>query len=459
MNKILSIVLIFLATVATAQEKSPLIKGEVFVDLAQGTIDADLTIDEMPFVKDYLILLNAGMNVRYVRHLKKGYTYYCERGYDSKISYEAFNYYIPDNTGKGKYIPQQGLRWNYTGKFPVVNDTNEAQRVDWRGNIAFNDYSLRTDGAQAAWYPVLYDVTTDKSYTRVRYDIKVNCKGCSSMFINGSKPVPGSIARFKNEDPCEMFMYLGRYNVKNVDGTYFLKPDADDEKLRSFGEMTNKLKKFYTDKTGIAYERSIVYANSTPVSKNNAWMFVAYPTIAMVGWGEHGLSGVLDDTTMWSYNFIAHELAHFCLEFNSPIGDALNEGFAEYMSSLAIKQLFGEQVYKKSIEEWITNTKDFKPVCLSKITDEQGYGSRQRYVYNYMPLLLTAIGREIGTDAMWRFVKKLSDTGKVSVPTDYTYFIRCLAEVVQDKPKMDQIRTHYLEGDNTLSNAIEAINK
>lgn len=73
---------------------------------------------------------------------------------------------------------------NYLGMYPVVADsTSGYMGSDWRGNIAFNGYSVRADGMQSNWYPVLYDISTRKRYENLRYDLNINCDDCTCYLL------------------------------------------------------------------------------------------------------------------------------------------------------------------------------------------------------------------------------------------------------------------------------------
>ena len=446
-------ILLYTSIAAEGQQKAPLVEGKVNISLSQGTFNCDITVKDIFYIKDYLILLNAGMNLRYIKDANADDGYYYERVYDDDISYEAFGYYMLDNTGKSKFI-RKALKFSYTGKFPVVGDTAEAARQDWKGNIAFNGYSVRTDGAQAAWYPILYDLENEKQYDEVRYDIEINCSDCSTIYLNSNDPVPGSVAKFKSETPTELLLYAGNYKVKKIDGTYFLNPDIDESQMKELGDMTGKFKRYLERHTGIPYKYSITYLNSTPVSKYNAWMFVSYPTIADIGWGEYGLSSFF--ASEHSKASVAHELGHYYFgtyrNFNSAISGAISEGFAEYLSAQILRQFYGNSAYSQVVDKWVVNCKDFSDTCISAIKTRDDISDRETYVYNYIPLVLTAIEKETDMETMWAWIKKLLQDE--TTHTDYRFFEATLAAAINDSSKFTIIRDKYLSGDKTLEAAL-----
>ncbi len=158
MKKLFTIILsLGISFLTFAQENAPKIKGKVKISIIEGTFDCDLTISNIPTLEDYLIRLNSGMNLLHIKSKKPNdfVLGFNKSEKDSTSTGESIAYYFPDNTGKGKFLPKE-LQFRYVGKFPVATDTiSNYSKEDWKGNIAFNGYSVRTDGSQSAWYPYL----------------------------------------------------------------------------------------------------------------------------------------------------------------------------------------------------------------------------------------------------------------------------------------------------------------
>ncbi|MFD2512440.1 hypothetical protein ACFSRY_01065 [Pontibacter locisalis] len=457
---LLSVLLLLIVSLNVCYAQQPTLKGEINFSVKKGTFEADLVLTDIPKIEDYEILINSGLNIRYFRNIEDDYSYNYKRKYDSKVSYESFLYSLPDNTGKAKFLPE-GLRLSYVGSFPVISDTSKAANAgDWKGNIAFNGKTIRTDGRQTAWYPILYDVKQDKKYDRVKYDIKINCDDCESIYLNGNVPVRGKTAQFKSDKPTELALFAGDYQFTQIDNSYFLNPDISEEQIKEFGEMTRDYKKFYEKKTGIAYKDNITYIATTPISKRNAWFFVSYPTIVSIGHGEDGLKGLFSDERKNLFKpFIAHELGHYYFgsitEFNSELGDMISETFTEYMACKLTEAYFDKAVYQEKINTKIRNLKEFKAVPFAKVTSEADYGSRERYVYNYGPIILMAIEKEIGEKHMWRWIRTLLET-KADF-TDYAFLESTLRSVVKDEKKLKSVKEKYFESENSLENAVTAV--
>src|SRR6185436_7965586 len=131
--------------------------------------------------------------------------------HDTLSTGESNAYFLPGNSNAGKHLPSS-IAFSYVGKFPVFYDSlKDYSFEDWKGNISFNGYSVRTDGRQTSWYPVLYDIKKDVKYDKVRYELEVNCVDCKYIYLNRSKPVSGQKAIFKSDIPHEIAMFAGKY--------------------------------------------------------------------------------------------------------------------------------------------------------------------------------------------------------------------------------------------------------
>ena len=438
--------------------------GKAIISITKGTIECDFTLSNIPRIKDYVIRINSGMNILNFEGINpNSLIYYNESTTDTLSTGESKAYYFKDNTGKGKFLPRT-LRIRYVGMYPVVKDTldNNYSIQDWKGNVAFNGYSLRLDGNQSCWYPVIYDIQKDVAYSKVKYDIEIDCADCNTIYLNGNKPVNNTTAKFKSDAPRELSMYPGKYKTVNEAGTYFLNPDINQTQLQQFSQLTNGFKEFYSSKLGIPYKDTIVYVQTTPTSKNNAWLFVSYPTIFNIGYGKYGLKGLFDkETADWFKPFIAHELGHYYFGtykvFNSELGDMMSEAFSEYLSLQAAQQLIADSIYNNKIAEKIKALKDFSAIPFAKVKSGEDYQNRELYVYYYAPVILTAIKKEIGADAMWLWLKTILQTP--AEYTNYQFLQQTLNAALQNADKEKMIEDKYFKSNESLANAIEEIEK
>ena len=463
-NILSAIIITFLSAETRAQDEVPTLTGKVNISIKEGTFTCDMTLSNIPAVKDYFIRLNSGMNILYFRNLKpKDFLIGYERSLqDTTSTGESSAYYFPGNDNKGKFLPQS-LRVRYTGKFPVATDTIEnVSRDDWKGNIAFNGYSVRTDAAQTAWYPLLYDIEKDKLYDEVKYDIELHCDDCSTLYVNGNLPVKGKKASFKSDVPKELSLYCGDFDFKKSGGTYILNPDLSDEQFNQFCNLTNSYQNYYEEKLKIPFGGAVTFVSTTPTSARNSWLFVSYPTIFSIGHGENGLKSLFNPKIQnWYRPFIAHELGHYYFGtykvFNSALGDMMSEGFTEYLSFQVTRDILGNEIYQKKIKDKLKELEEFKPVAFSKVNSRADYKDRELYVYYYAPLMFTAIEKEIGRDKMWKWLETLLKT-KTDF-TNYKFLSQSLEKAIQNKSQFEAIKSKYFESDNSLKNIQSALKK
>ncbi|MDM1502925.1 hypothetical protein HX071_12040 [Myroides marinus] len=448
-----------------AQEKAPLITGKVNISIKEGTFDCDLTLSDIPAIKNYYIRLNSGMNPLHFRSKEPNdFLIYANKSFqDSTSTGESLAYYFRSNTKTSKFIPKS-LQIRYVGKFPVATDTiANYSRVDWKGNIAFNQNSLRVDGNQSAWYPVLYDIDKDFTYEKVRYDIELVCNDCTTLYINGNIPVQGKFHRFKSAVPQELALFIGDYKYSKFDKTYVLNPDIDDSKLKEFGDLIESFKSYYTSKLNIPFDQATVFINTTPTSKNNAWMFVTYPSIYTIGWGDNGLKSLFNPKIQdWYRPFMAHELGHYYFGtykvFNSELGDMMSEGFAEYLSLQLTKELLGKDSYQKNMTKKINDLQQFKEevIPFGAVKSQKDYLNRELYVYYYAPLMFEAVQKEIGDKQMWKWLATILKTETTF--TNYEFLCNTLKETIKDDKKFAEIKSKYFESNRSVDNAVEKIN-
>jgi hypothetical protein len=55
-----------------AQDSTPRITGNVTISIKKGTIAGDLTLTNLPQIRNYVIRLNSGLNIHYFKDLKRG---------------------------------------------------------------------------------------------------------------------------------------------------------------------------------------------------------------------------------------------------------------------------------------------------------------------------------------------------------------------------------------------------
>lgn len=442
-----------------AQDTIPHVQGKVTISVKKGTIECDLTLSNMPRLDDYYLRLNSGMNIRYIKNAEPFMSplNYERSLQDTFSSGESSAYYISALTESGKYLPH-AIRFNYVGMYPVITDTTSV--VDWRGNIAFNGTTLRADGIQSAWCPILYDVKTDTRYEKVTYELDISCSDCKVIYINGSQPISGTHAKVTSNTSQDLTMFVGDYNSVSINGDYFLNPDADEEQLIELDKTLLSYQKYLEHKLDIPYKGKTVYIQTTPVSRNNSWLFASYPTIVKVGWDEGMKSFASKSKGTAFLQFMAHELAHYYFgtvrNFNSEIGDIISEGFAEFLALDITRTLISDSLYHEKLQSKIRAMRNFNPVQINKVRSKTDYLDRELYVYYYAPLIFAAIERDIGEDKMWEWIKALLQSP--AVMTNYTFLEQTLKKVINDKNKFDLLFSKYLNSDQSLNNVILTLN-
>lgn len=445
-----------------SQENAPHLKGKVKISIKEGTFDCDLTLSNIPKIQDYLIRLNSGMNLLHIRSKKpKDFVIvYDKSDKDSTSTGESSAYYFPDNNRKGKFLPEE-LQFRYVAKFPVANDTIENfSRQDWKGNIAFNGMSVRSDGSQSAWYPIIYDAKKDIAYDRVVYDIEIICEDCNTIYANGNKPVSSNSAHLISNEPQEIALFCGNYDVVDDGNITILNPKFPEEKIKQFSNLISSYKKYYEQKLNIKFNQTPTFINTTPTSKKNGWLFVSYPTIMGIGWGKHGLAGIFEEKSQKFYKpLIAHELGHYYFGtikvFNSELGDMMSEGFTEYMALKLTEENQTEKNYDEVIAKKVESLKDFKPNSFSMVKSITDISDRQTYVYDYAPIIFIAIEKEIGKKKMWEWLKNILET-KTEF-TNYDFLVSTLKNTLKNDKKTEVIINTYFSNVTSTENAIKRI--
>lgn len=462
MKKIFSI-LIFGALIFPfslfAQNKMPLITGKAKFSVQQGTIDCDLTLSEYDHIDDYLIRLNSGLNIRNIQNVENkplilGY----DRQYtDSLQKGESNAYYIPANR-TGKFLPSK-LRFQYTGKFPVIKDTlnMQYQRGDWRGNVAFNADILRVDGLQSAWIPILHDIKNQYDYHNLRYDIEIECLDCDYIYINGNKPAKTTKARFKSDIPMEMYLFMGKYNVQQASGVTLLNTDFSNEQLQQFSNYNSDISNFLKNYTQIKYNQEIYWVQGNNTSAKSAWSFISFPTFTTCGYAPHDLKSSLNSTYKNVFlKIIAHELGHYYFGFykkhNNVLENVINEGFAEFLSLKYIESKGLTKVYETTIAEKLDYIKDeefsLKPIGeFKKMSDTN---DRQTFAYDYQTLVLLSIEKEIGKDKMKKWIQLLLKSEDAI--SNFDFFTSTLKQVINNDKIYNKVLSNFLIGNSTIKN-------
>jgi hypothetical protein len=449
-----------------AQDSAASITGKVDISIQKGTIDCDFIVTDIPRIEDYVIRLNSGMNIRSFYEAKYNRTLMFDTDHnDTTSSGESQAYYLEENFGNSaRYLPQ-AFEVRYCGMFPVVPDSASGyQWADWRGNIAFNGRSLRTDGLQSAWYPILFDLKRQIRYEKVKFDVAITCSDCSVLFANGCEPVRSHKAEFVSKIPQEMAIYCGDFETTEIDKSWLLNADMSKEQQRQLLTIINSYKTFYGERIGIPYKGSITYVNTAPTADPSEWAFsfVVSPTIINVGLGKYGLGAAFDEKQAdFRKETIAHELAHYyfgtLLRVNTQFGNVIDEGFAEFMAFEATRNRISDSAYRQLFQRKLKAAEGLKITPFSMIRSEADYNSRELYLYYFTPIVLTAVEKEIGEEAMWAWLRTM--VGTRTDFTDYAFFESTFDKAVRDTAKAAEVKRKYFTSDQALQNAIVELSK
>lgn len=352
------------------------------------------------------------------------------------------------------------MQFKYVGKFPVVTDTIvNYSRADWRGNIAFNEYSLRAEGVQGAWYPYLYDAKNDVTYEQMNYNLEIECVDCSTLYLNGNDPIHAQKATFLSEKPYELSLFCGNYEYINDGNLLLLNPTFAQDDIIDFSKLVGQYKNYYEEKLKIKFSEPPVFVNTTPTSPRFGWLFVSYPTIMGIGYGNLGLGALFDKKQNWYEQLIAHELGHYYFGtykvFNSELGGMLSEGFAEYLSLKLVEELKGKKSYNELLEEKFEILKTFNTLPISEINTIRDIEDRERFVYNYAPLMFIAVEQEIGSKKMWEWIVNILNT-----KTDYTnydFLLSTLQTTLNDEKAVLKIVNKYFSSEQSMGNILSQI--
>jgi hypothetical protein len=462
MTKIIStITLLTVLLTNNLNSQIPYLKGKIIVSIKSGTIDAELTLRNLPKTNNYAIWLNAGLNIEYFRDGNNQFNYSYNTEYNTELSSEALQHYFPSNDRKSRYLPENFIV-KYTGKFPVIADTTKAYDWgDWKGNIAFNGQTLRAS-EQSAWYPIIYNKTDDIVIDKYSFDIELECSDCQTLYMNGDTPKKLNKSYFRSEQAVPLLMFVGNYDFKAVDQIFILNSELDTNKLNTLTKTTNNIIQFYEKVLNTKYGKPVVYISSTPVSKKNEWMFVTYPTISVIGIDKYKLDNYFDDKTYQfkqksNITYIAHELAHYYIgtKFvpNSELRWFFLEGLTDYLSIKAAKKILGVETYQLIINNYINEIKNFQPIPLNQIKGASEINDTYRY--RFTPLFLLAIEHEIGEDKMYKWIESLINGD--SVKTNFEFVLSTLRNIGTTEKQIKLIIETYIDNIKSKENIINTL--
>lgn len=450
----LSLFVSFMLIHSICQAKFPHISGEIVISMEHGMLSGDVMISNLPKIKDYSFALNAGLNLEFIRDGEDKFNYSYTIDYNEDRLSESFQYYLPNSDNTGKFLPES-LPLKYVGAFPIIKDYSQASDWgDYKGNIAFQKNTLRAS-EQTAWYPILYDIENDIVLDKYTYDLTIKTEDGNSIYLNGSSPVNKNEYNFKSEIALPLLIYVGQFDFTERERISIVNGKLNAAQEETLSKWTQKIISFYENKLGIPYGSKVTYLGSHPTSKKNGWLFVTYPTIAIIGNDRWSMAGYFDPSTnelidTSTIGLIAHELGHYYFGSvfvpNSTLFWPFLEGMTEYLSLQVIREVIGENAYQERLDHYRKNIKDLEVVALNKVVKANEINSAYRY--NYFPLLITELEKEIGMEKIWTWYKTiLSEQPEKS---DYDYFKKTLLATGMGQSEFDSFELRYILTDGVV---------
>ena len=383
----------------TAQTK-PHIQGVVHIKMKDGLIDCQFRLSNLPPLKQYKILLNHGMNIRYFTS-DSGQVLHYNGYYDGKTNGEAIEYSLMKNRKDSFAFLPSSFGIQYKGAFPVYADTLNS--FDFKGFIALNGKTLRAT-EQSKWYPVIYDIGNDRMIDSYTYDITVQAEDARTVFINGCAPSRKKPAHFSSQTAVPLLLFTGDYDFVQAGRDYLLNVEVDSGTAHAIFRELDKLKDFYVKKLGLPYEGGIYIISHKavePYKPGRSWGFTVFPSFAYAGVEFKKLitpAGTLDHKTI---AFFGHELAHYYFNGKSGLWQWFwLESATEYLSLKVTEAFTDTGFYNQRVRNYANSIKDekYKPLAGIKSAGE----IENNYRYMYGPLILLCFEKQFGQQVTYK---------------------------------------------------------
>lgn len=129
------------------------------------------------------------------------------------------------------------------------------------------------------------------------------------------------------------------------------------------------------------------------------------------------------------------------------------EGLTDYLSLQSTKNIIRKTTYEKIIDKYIGEVRNFEVAPINSITDANQIS--EKYRYNYVPLLLTAIEKELGEKDMWNWIRQVINSE--NEVTDYDFFINTLRDAGIDDKKIESIESLYISSERAKQNVLSKL--
>ena len=454
MKERLFIFIIFFFIFLDSFSQTPHLEGRIFLDLDKGYLFGDVKLSNLPDLKkNYRILLNRGLNFKHVKvdSLPLFYQYW-----NVKTDLYSAEYALLRSENDTVSSPEE-IKISYVGAFPVYE--NEYNSFDDMGIIAHNGNTFRAT-PQAAWYPLIKDLTNNRLYSSYTYDLMVECPQCQEIYLNGSVPVKETVKRFKSDKPRDLLLFAGDFEFDGYDEAIFINSTLGRDETQLFSMLIGEITTFYEDKTGVKFTDKPVFLRHDPIEKFNSgrtWGFVVYPTFATAGKADISKLNLEEKDFHYfsSYAFYAHELAHFyfgtLFRSSGSLQHFFGESFPEYLALKSVEEKYGTDSTKILIKDKISSLKNSKEskdfIPLSKVTDPEQINSSYRYSLG--PLLLLYLEKEFGEKKVFDLIRLILKDKNVA-ETDYPYFTSKLKIANIEENELRKIETKIFNNPDYL---------
>lgn len=417
MKKISSL-LIFLYFINISFSQSH-ISGTVTLDIEKGYMQCEFTLSNLPKLKNYKILLNHGMNIKYFKN-NEGQLISYDGYYGGKMNGEGLEYYFVNNQNTKTNL-EPIFKIEYSGAFPVYKD--DLNGFDFKGYIAINEKTIRAT-EQSKWYPILYDVDNDKLIDNYTYEISVITTKSRSVFLNGTQPKKGISSAFSSTKPVPLFLFAGDYDFRSINGNYLINTDVTEDVSIKIFENIDSIKLYYKNLLDIDFKDKIYIINHNAVKdlKNDDWGFNTYPAF---GFSNLNFNDLLTKENKFKenrYKFFAHELAHNYFGTNVNSGNLSwfwLEGTAEYLSLVALESYTNKKNIDEYYEYYCKSIENKNFIPLDNISKKEQINSDYRYILG--PLIFKSFEISFGKDKTIKTLKSLLEMSKNQTLTISTW--------------------------------------
>jgi hypothetical protein len=427
------------ATAAAPAERPADLTGNFDVDPAAGFLKGHVCISGAIAAGADHFVLNRGLNIRSVTDAASGELIEFDRA-ETPASNDGMKYELDHPVGAA------GFCVDYLGAFPVYRvDAGEGGASDWKGLIAFDGRSVRATD-QTRFYPVAVDKKSGAEIDSMRYRVRVRCRTCRTIYMNGAEPAPGPVALFASALPRQLFLYAGNFPATTSDGAHFVGVPVTPAEAKALSGDMRAIGLVHQDYLQVPFGDTASFLSFASVARSHKlgkiyFQFVVWPTIAMDG--RVSFKTLLSPDTGHmlpdSKRYLAHEAAHYYFGTlyapRGPLRWFLLESTAEFLSMKYVRRTQGDAAFRKLWDDHVSDAVKLRNlVPLDRVTDPEQIGDKYRYALG--PLLFFELERYVGTDTVRRTLTTLV-RARPSAEMDYKLFTARLTDTGARKERLD----------------------